>query len=143
MFFQYQVRGRVMRRSSLVFFSLLLAACTAAASSTPSPNPLQQISPTENSTAPAMPVPGVTPHPTNIRVDDDTIHEVPPMLGFDGIRPIYDPEFVPASQAPLLDEELVMGVVLGGEAKAYPVTVLRTREMVIDDLAGWHILVSW
>jgi hypothetical protein len=61
----------------------------------------------------------------------------------DGIRPIYEPEFTSAADAPLLDEELVMGVDLGGGAKAYPISVLRSREMVNDELAGIPILVTW
>jgi hypothetical protein len=61
----------------------------------------------------------------------------------DGIRPIYEPEFASAADAPLLDEELVMGVDLGGEAKAYPISVLRSREVVNDELAGIPILVTW
>ena len=134
-----------MRRSLLFIFSLLLTACTAAVSSTPSPNSTQKITPTENSTftTSVTLTPDVTPYPTNIRVDDESVYEVPHMLGFDGIRPIYDPEFTLAQQAPLRDEELIMGVSFEGQAKAYPVTVLRTREMVIDDLAGRYILVSW
>jgi hypothetical protein len=36
-----------------------------------------------------------------------------------------------------------MGVAIEGEAKAYPISVLRFREMVNDDLAGMHILVTW
>lgn len=65
------------------------------------------------------------------------------LLPFDGIKPIYDPQFVPASEAPLQDEELIMGVAWEGKAKAYPVTVLRTREMVNDEMAGVPYLVSW
>ncbi len=64
-------------------------------------------------------------------------------LGFDSIRPVYNPEFVNAAQAPFANNELVMGVALGDEAKAYPVTVLRFREMVNDELAGIPILVTW
>ena len=37
----------------------------------------------------------------------------------------------------------IMGVAIEGEAKAYSVTVLRFREMVNDELAGWPILVTW
>ena len=62
---------------------------------------------------------------------------------FDGIPPIYDPEFREAADAPLQDDDLVMGVTLGGEAKAYPISVLRFRELVNDELAGIPILVSW
>jgi hypothetical protein len=36
-----------------------------------------------------------------------------------------------------------MGFALGDEAKAYPIAVLRSREMVNDELAGIPILVTW
>ncbi|MBI5829626.1 MAG: DUF3179 domain-containing protein, partial [Chloroflexi bacterium] len=62
---------------------------------------------------------------------------------FDGIPPVYGPQFASTADAPLLDDELVMGIALDGEAKAYPVTVLRFREMVDDELAGIPILVTW
>ena len=66
-----------------------------------------------------------------------------PLLPRDGIRPIYNPEFVDAIDSPLQEDELVMGVAINGEAKAYPVSVLRFREMVNDELGGGPILVTW
>ena len=48
-----------------------------------------------------------------------------------------------SSVAPLNDEELIIGVAWDGEAKAYPITVLRSREMVNDELAGLPTLVTW
>jgi hypothetical protein len=66
-----------------------------------------------------------------------------PLLPRDGIRPVYEPEFVEASDSPLHKDELVMGVAIQEEAKAYPVTVLRFREMVDDELGGLPILVTW
>jgi len=84
------------------------------------------------------------PIPTYNRINEGIEFDLPPQLiPFDGILPIYQPQFVPAGEAPLLEDELVMGVVLRGEAKAYPVSVLRFREMVDDELAGWPILVTW
>ena len=65
------------------------------------------------------------------------------LLPYDGIRPVYEPEFATAAIAPSLDDELVMGIAIQGEAKAYPVTVLCFREMVNDELAGIPILVTW
>jgi hypothetical protein len=59
------------------------------------------------------------------------------------IRPIYGPEFVPADEAGYADDELVMGVAIEGQAKAYPVGLLNHREMVNDELAGIPILVTW
>ena len=65
------------------------------------------------------------------------------LLSRDAIRPIYDPEFVPADQAGYADDELVMGVAIDGEAKAYPVGLLNSREMVNDELGRTPILVTW
>jgi hypothetical protein len=61
----------------------------------------------------------------------------------DAIRPVYEPDFVSAADSPLQADELVMGVAIKGEAKAYPVSVLRFREMVNDELGGLPILVTW
>ena len=66
-----------------------------------------------------------------------------PLLPYDGILPIYEPQFVPADEAPFVEDELVMGVAINAEAKAYPVSVLRFREMVNDELGGLPILVTW
>lgn len=73
--------------------------------------------------------------PDNLRVN----WLIPP----DGIRPIYEPEFAPAQEVPLHDDELIIGVAWDGEAKAYPISVLRSREMVNDELAGIPTLVTW
>jgi hypothetical protein len=65
------------------------------------------------------------------------------MLRRDAIRPIYAPEFVAGADATLGDDQLVLGVTLDGEAKAYPINVLNSREMVNDELAGMPILATW
>jgi hypothetical protein len=65
------------------------------------------------------------------------------LLSRDAIQPIYEPEFVPAEQGDYVNDELVMGVTIGGEAKAYAVGMLNTREMVNDELGGKPILVTW
>ena len=73
----------------------------------------------------------------------DTPFSFNPLLPFDGIPPIYDPEFVTASEIRYSDDELVIGVAIRGEAKAYAITILRAREMVNDELGGIPILVTW
>ena len=76
-------------------------------------------------------------------VEDDTTYLIRQLIPPDGIPPIYDPTFIPASEVKYNADELVIGVEIDGEAKAYPITVLRSREMVNDDLAGIPILVTW
>ncbi len=65
------------------------------------------------------------------------------LLARDSIFPVYDPEFAPANEAPYDDEEMVIGVALNGEAKAYAIGPLNNREMVNDTVGGVPILVTW
>lgn len=65
------------------------------------------------------------------------------LLPRDGIQPIYEPTFVEANQSPWPAATEVIGVEINGEAKAYPVSWLGGRELVIDDVGGEPILVSW
>ena len=66
-----------------------------------------------------------------------------PSLPRDAIRPIYNPEFVTAAEAGLDEQELVLGLAINGESRAYPVGPLHYREMVIDEVGGIPVLVSW
>lgn len=139
--------------STLVGAILLISACTTAGDSASSP----QLAPSRETGEALTTGEQIDPQPTqsslpspfphsaelNRRVDDPEEYNVPQFLPFDAIPPIYNPDFLPADEAPLLDDELVMGVVIEGKAKAYPVSVLRFREMVDDELAGWPILVTW
>jgi hypothetical protein len=65
------------------------------------------------------------------------------LLPRDGIRPIYDPRFVAADEAGWRDDTLVLGVALGGEARAYPINVLTQREIVNDVIGDIPVLASW
>jgi hypothetical protein len=95
----------------------------------------------------------LTPEPTNTQQIElkptfiPTPSELPmgfeQSLPFDGIFPIYNPFFVNADEAPLQDDELILGIAWDGEAKAYPITVLRFREMVNDELAGIPTLITY
>ncbi|MCH8101913.1 MAG: DUF3179 domain-containing protein, partial [Chloroflexi bacterium] len=61
----------------------------------------------------------------------------------DNIAPIYDPKIVSADQVDLLPEELVLGVEINGEARAYPHRLMQFREVANDVVGGVPILVSW
>jgi hypothetical protein len=123
-------------RYALIGVALLAACAPAATRSSPgiSPSATETMSSSQADTS-AAPTPTV----------DLSLSNIPfvPLLPRDAIAPVYEPEFVSAEDSPLLDDELIMGVVIEGEAKAYSVTVLRFREMVNDELAGWPILVTW
>ncbi len=65
------------------------------------------------------------------------------LLPRDAIAPVYDALFIPAESASLPPDELVIGVAINGESKAYPVGPLNFREMVNDTVGGVPVLVSW
>ena len=61
----------------------------------------------------------------------------------DFISPIYEPEFIDASAVDWPDDTDVIGVAHGDEAKAYPISLLNSREMVVDQIGEVPILVTW
>ena len=61
----------------------------------------------------------------------------------DSIRPIYEPRIMGPEESGLLPGELVIGVAIGGEARAYPIGMMNNREMANDEVGGVPILVSW
>ena len=56
-----------------------------------------------------------------------------------------DPEIVTAEQVDFGDEDIVMGIVINGEARAYPVNYMNGpyNEVVNDELGGQAIAPSW
>ena len=65
------------------------------------------------------------------------------LLARDQIEPVYDPQYTSSDQVDWPDGMLVLGVEGTETQKAYPITHLNQREMVIDELDGEPILVSW
>ncbi len=65
------------------------------------------------------------------------------LLPRDAITPIYEPAFVNHDAVAWPGETQVIGVASGDQAKAYPVSFLNGREMVVDEIDGIPILVTW
>jgi uncharacterized protein DUF3179 len=63
----------------------------------------------------------------------------------DEIAALVHPRFLGVDEVgqQLKDSDRVLGVVLNGEAKAYPVRILNWHELVNDSIGGRPILVSW
>jgi len=62
-----------------------------------------------------------------------------------GIPAVFNPSFVDAgaAQGQLLDDDLVIGVSISGEARAYGVAYLSSHEIVNDNIGGTAIAVTW
>jgi hypothetical protein len=65
------------------------------------------------------------------------------LLNRDDILPVYEPVFLESGEVGWPDDEMVLGLVIDGEARAYPISYLNVREMVVDSVAGVPVLVSW
>jgi hypothetical protein len=79
-------------------------------------------------------------------VEQVTIDGDPVLRGLpkDAIPAIDQPEFVPAERASHVSgDEPVIGVVLGGEARAYPTWLLNAHEIVNDRIGNRSIAVTW
>jgi len=62
----------------------------------------------------------------------------------DAIPAIANPKLFPAEKADSLTrEERVMGVVINGEARAYPLRIFTGHEIVNDEIQGQPIAVTW
>lgn len=62
----------------------------------------------------------------------------------DGIPAILEPKFIPAKKAHFLKKnDRILGLVINGEAKAYPINILNWHEIVNDVVGGKKVLVSY
>jgi hypothetical protein len=75
-----------------------------------------------------------------------------PPLGVQAVSrdafPVFDnPKMLPAAEAEakgvVTERDMVIGVARGGEAKAYPITIMGVHELGNDTIAGEPIAVTW
>jgi hypothetical protein len=79
------------------------------------------------------------PNPTPLPREDPIVQ----LLDRDAIPAIRAPKFVSADKAKLADGEKVLGVVIGGEARAYTLIDLDAHEVVDDVVGGKPIAATW
>ncbi len=71
---------------------------------------------------------------------EDLIQQILPR---DAIPAIRNPRFVAADRARIAPDEKVLGLVVGKEARAYPLIDLDRHEVVDDTVGGTPIAASW
>ena len=128
------------RKTLSLLFAGCLAACTvdkpAEFPSNP-PAPVSEIPSDLSEPAPQLAVPTVEAGPSF----DPSGLAVGPGAGF---VVLDNPRVVPASQASWLsDDEIVLGVVAGGAARAYPVTQMAYHHIANDQINGEPYLVTY
>ncbi len=78
----------------------------------------------------------------NSQIAAANIHQGGPAK--DGIASIDKPKFVSATQATFLNpNDRVLGVVRGGEARAYPIKILNWHEIVNDRIRGQGVAITY
>lgn len=67
------------------------------------------------------------------------------LLPFDAIRSIDAPAMVSRAEADssYSDDELVLGVSINGDVRAYSVPLLSSREIVNDVVGGEPVAITW
>ena len=77
--------------------------------------------------------------------EDRQEYDIVTLLPKDAIRSIDRPEFYSADEADseYSANEMVLGVVFDGEARAYSVGLLSSHEIVNDVVGGRPIAVTW
>ena len=103
---------------------------------------MQSVEPTQ----PALsPVPTVLPPPTSeptaqarLAETDETYQRNTPFV------PLDNPVLLTAQEATYLpDDDLVLGLEWQGEARAYPIRMLRYHHIVNDTVAGQPLLITY
>lgn len=86
-----------------------------------------------------------TPTPTIGITSGKQDYEIVTKLAFDEIPAIDDPQVYSLEEADreYLDGELVLGVKINGESRAYSSGTLDAHEIVNDELGGREIAVTW
>lgn len=65
-------------------------------------------------------------------------------VGVNGIPPLHQPKVIPASEAKFMgDRNVVFGIVVNGEARAYPKRILAWHEMALDTVGGVPLAVVY
>lgn len=124
----------------LVWTAVLLgmAACAGEGNDTPTdpstllPNPT--FTPTPTATSSTVQTPALLPTPDT----DASYTRRSPFV------PLDDPDFLSIENAAYLgDDELVLGVEWGDEARAYPVQMLTYHHIVNDHIGGRPFLITY
>lgn len=143
--------------AGLLAAALLVAACASDSEGPAQPFPTTPAdAPGESATdqldndvAPADPMKGPEPKvaATFSRPEGDKERELEiiDILPKDGIPSVDKPEFLDAveASAQIGQQDLVIGVSLNGEHKAYPTAFLSSREIVNDTIGGVPVAVTW
>jgi hypothetical protein len=119
-----------------------LTACFAAACGGPDTTPFPTADAPSGSTAVPTSVPDTEQTPT--ATPTPTIAPLDPQPRLRGFVPLDDPSFITAEADTFIgDDELVLGYDQDGEARAYPVSMMRWHHIINDTVQDQPLLVTY
>ena len=94
---------------------------------------------------PFIATPGPTPTDAPVRTPTPRDLEIITILSKDAIPAILDPTFITREKADgrFIPQELVLGLSINGDHRAYSTTYLSSREIVNDVVGGVPVAVTW
>ena len=127
------------------------APATSAQAQPTAPPPTTAPAPTSTSApaptaAPASAATSDASAPATVSSEDDERElKIVTLLPFDAIPAILDPEFISAEEASeqLEDHNLVLGLSINGDHRAYSIPTLSSHEIVNDVVGGEPVAVTW
>ncbi len=81
--------------------------------------------------------------PAEVKDIDPEVKGMKPAVARDHIPALWDPKFTTADKASLRDDEPVIGLAMGKDVKAYPLSLLNSHEIANDTLNGIPVAVTW
>ena len=147
--------GIIIALLGLIVLSLAVAGCTVEDADTPAASTPTVAGPAGSDTQPAptdasqtvtVDPPTAAPEPTSTPSEAASRdYQIVTLLAKDAIPAILEPDFLVASEAneQMKEDELVLGVSLDGDARAYSVNLLSRHEIVNDVVGGRPVAVTW
>ncbi len=91
---------------------------------------------------PAPQLEAFAPAPPALDISPDDLKTVIPR---DAIPSITDPQFdkAPAARAYMRPDEQIVGLILNGDVRAYPINILSRHEIVNDVVGGEPVAITW
>ena len=139
----------VMRIIHIAISATSLLLFTAACATESAVPPTSTLAPEPVVAATETPPPTEPPAPTKkpaVATAPERDLDIVTLLPFDGIPAIDNPQFFPdidTANNYYNDGELVLGVEIDGDARAYSVPLLSSHEIVNDIVGGKPIAVTW
>jgi Protein of unknown function (DUF3179) len=139
------LRGRLI---GLLLLLMVLAACSPSGETAVSSSINQADSVADSPTSAASVVESSgssAAQPERFPAEKYADYEMVTLLPRDGIPAIDNPQFLTVSEANEYydPDELVIGVEINGDARAYSVPLLSNHEIVNDTVGGEIIAVTW